>query len=223
MLAFQMIDWAMIERDLDAQMPDPASDQARLNALPEPRRAIYVAHQGAIVDCLHVARVFFAGFDSIAASLASDPDPWVASVPRPRSGGRICGMVATSVCAVVEGYVRAMAPERLAPAVLSAWRTCFEGLPKQDEKLEKQILRSVLPSSFEGPVWVTKAELLFGIDLTEAERTTLRDLSEFRNIYMHDPAKAAALGMSGEKLKCWTLAAILLCKRIALVVPTPTL
>jgi hypothetical protein len=190
--------------------------------LPTAESQALQSHVAGIAECVTVAIVFLQGFEAIAASgsahlkVSQAVERWVASVPRSQSGGRIAGMVASSICAVLEDYIRDAARTKL-PSQLSRIRSVIPTLPARDADAIERLVRNVKPSvKASGADWVSALQLAFDVVLSQEEADTAVDMIALRNVYVHNPASVATESITGERTKCWATSAIALCHRVAL-------
>ena len=212
------------EQPLDALATQFAQqDAARIIALPPAEHRALKLRVDALAECIAIALVFLEGFDDIATGGAlhkrasADLQKWVASVPRTQSGTRLAGMVASSLCSVLEDYIVDTTQLKVGAAQLVRIRTLDPKLHAQDGPAVDQLLKKVKPSvKAAGVDWVAALALVFGVALTVEESETLVDLITFRNLYIHEPPSAFAMTITGEHIKCWTVAATVLCYRLAL-------
>jgi hypothetical protein len=199
------------------------ADQPTLHALPSSEREALKAHVQGIVSTLSVGLVFLEGFEEIAqqgelaSKVSAEFKQWVSQVPRNESGGRIAGMIAASICSVLEDYIVDLVPTKLTPTRISALRLTEPKLSLDDGKAREQLARRVKPSvRAKGSEWIAALNVVFSVSPTAEEVETLVDMITFRNEYIHKPPTAFARAIVGEHLKCWTLAAMILCNRLAL-------
>jgi len=218
-----------VESALDALLQDAlATETARLALLSAQDRVRLQQTIGAMQEVLHVAFVFFAGFQDAAAGgkvLTLMPPAtvrWVHHVDRRRSGGMIAGPTASGICGLLEGYIVAMTPVRVTAGRIAALRAA--GLAKKDDASTlKDLSRRVKPTSNQEPAaWVRALGEAFEVALDSAEERALIDLIAHRNRYSHDPGAAVQDSLAGEDIKCWVLAAIHLCHRIGAPAVRPT-
>jgi len=195
----------------------------RRKLLPPAEAERLEAHVAGLGECVAVALVFFHGFNDIvvagenAHGVTPELRRWVTSVPRHQSGTRLAGMTASSLCAVLEDYIVDTCRNRLSPTTLAQLRAVDATLQPDDAKAIGQLLKRVKPSArTDGSTWINALRLVFGVVLTTEESDTLIDLLTFRNKYIHDPRSAFAQSITGEHMKCWTVSATILCRRIAL-------
>jgi len=80
-------------------------------------------YQPAIRDINSISLIFLTGFDEIArgGELSNSVTPnvreWVQNVPRQRSGTRLAGMVAVSLCSILEEFIVQIGAAKITPEV----------------------------------------------------------------------------------------------------------
>jgi hypothetical protein len=210
-----------IERAVDALLSiAAATEEGRLAALSEEQRSLLKQTAGAVLETLNVALVFLAGFDDandggpVSGKLPETTRAWVHRVERRRSGALIGGVVASSICGLLEGYIVAMTPRRVTPTHIAKLRAAGIAT-KDDAKVLKDLTRRVKPTTNQEPAdWIRALREAFDVTLEPVEEQVLVDLIMHRNLYSHDPAQAVARNIAPVDIKCWTLAALHLCHRI---------
>lgn len=215
-------DPANVEASLEALLAKLAKDDdAKLTALPSADLQSLQTHRAAIEECITVGIIFLKGFDGIMVNgplrkLASAPvQNWVDRVPRGQSATRIAGMIASSICSVLEGFIVDVVPPKITDAQIATARKVEPHLDADDEMARVVLAGRLKPSTRGGgEKWLRRLDRMLSVVPTAAEADTLLHMVAFRNQYIHDPPTAFSQMITGEHLKCWPLAAITLCHRI---------
>jgi hypothetical protein len=176
-----------------------------------------------VEECLTVGIIFLEGFKEIIiggdinARVSQKTKEWVASVPHAQSGGRIAGMMATSICSVLEDFIVDAGRTKLTTTKLAIIRIANPMVSNDDNKARTTLLKNIKPSvRADGTTWITALKMIFSFTLTTEESETLIDMITFRNQYVHDPQTAFSKTITGEQLKCWAVATMILCHRVAI-------
>ena len=177
---------------------------------------------GAGVECLSIGIIYLHGFKEIedggpvGGEVPTKVQEWVGSVDKKRSAARLAGMIASSICSELEGFIMEVVPSKMSSGGLAASRKKDSKLSADDDKAWGTVSARLKPTvKAEGSKWAGWLETALSVTLTPEEKDTLIDMITFRNEYVHDPPTAFSKTISGEHLKCWALASMILCHRIA--------
>jgi hypothetical protein len=172
-------------------------------------------------DILSAQLVYFAGFKAIQEGVIG-PDAvlavvrsWVQTVPRARSGGIGAGVAASTLCSILEDFIVDWGTQVIDTAVIARLRAP-RGLPADDGEAKKTLIQKAKPSvKADGKKWLRVLDDVFGARPQQAVMDALLDMISFRNAFVHAPSEAYMAPMTGDQVKCWALATLIVARDIA--------
>lgn len=89
-------------------------------------------------------------------------------------------------------------------------------LPADDLEATKVLISKAKPSvKADGKKWLRVLDDGFGARPDSAVVNALLDLISFRNVFVHAPSEAYKAQMTGDQVKCWALATLIVARDVA--------
>jgi hypothetical protein len=174
-----------------------------------------------VTDIISAQLVYFAGFKAIqegvigAGEVLEEVRSWVHTVPRARSGGIGAGAAASTLCSLLEDFIVDRGNQVIDAAAIARLRVP-RNLPADDIEAKKVLIGKAKPSvKADGKKWLGVLEDVFGVRPHQAVVNALLDMISFRNVFVHAPSEAYAAPMTGDQVKCWALATLIVARDIA--------